>query len=98
MNPRWFGASLALLANLAGLLLSAPVPVVTDTVTDRKDFVPYRKYESLAGKAIGVLVSDVVAVMSNDGRGGPPDAMAFSRNGGSHSRLNMAKTAIWCGC
>ncbi len=43
-----------------------------------------RKYQPLPGKVIGVLVSDVAKVMSLDGRGGPPDAMGFSRDGQSY--------------
>jgi hypothetical protein len=46
--------------------------------------VPYRKYQSLPGKTIGILVSDVAKVMSHDGRGGPADAMAFSRDAQSY--------------
>lgn len=77
-------AGAALLLTVAGVVLAAPVPLQTETLKDRKDFVPFRKYESLPGKVIGVMVSDVAAVMQHDGRGGPPDAIAFSRNLGSY--------------
>lgn len=71
-------------AVLVGAALAAPVPVTTEPVKDRKGFVPYRQYEPLPGKAVGVMVADVAPVMSHDGRGGPPDAIAFSRNAGSY--------------
>jgi hypothetical protein len=77
-------AFVALLAAVTGVTLAAPVPLQTETIKDAKDFIPYRKYESLPGKVIGVMVSDVAAVMSHDGRGGPQDAIAFSRNNGSY--------------
>jgi hypothetical protein len=73
-----------LLLGVAGVILAAPVPLQTETLKDRKDFIPLRKYESLPGKVIGVMVSDVAAVMGHDGRSGPQDAIAFSRNLGSY--------------
>lgn len=63
---------------------AAPVPVEVVTVKDRKGFIPYRKYESLPGKVVGIMLSDVGPVMGQDGRSGPPDAFAFSRNAGSY--------------
>jgi hypothetical protein len=85
MNHRLVrGAGVVLLAVVAGAALAAPVPLQTETLKERKDFIPTRKYESLPGKVIGVMVSDVAAVMGNDGRGGPADAIAFSRNLGSY--------------
>jgi hypothetical protein len=73
MRAAWIVAP----AVLAGLALAAtadePKPV-----KDRASFLPYRKYALLKGKSVGILVSDVRAFMAHDGRGGPPDAMAFS--------------------
>ncbi len=75
---------LLLPAFLAGVVLAVPVPVTVEPIKDRKAFIPYRKYEPLPGKVVGVLVANVVAVMGQDGRSGPPDAIAFSRNAGSY--------------
>jgi hypothetical protein len=77
-------AALALLAaGAAGL--AAPAPTETDvTVKDRATFLPLRKYQPLPGKVVGVLVSDVGGVMGHDGRGGPPDALGFSRDAQSY--------------
>ncbi len=86
-----FSARSSLLAILGACatipLLAAPVP--KDTITDspvksRAELVPFRKFQHIPGKAIGVLVSDVAPVMGADGRSGPPDAIAFSRNGQSY--------------
>ncbi len=81
-------AGLVLLAGALGLagLTAAPRPpdVTTGTVKDRKAFIPHRKYQALPGKTVGVLVSDVRAMMGHDGRSGPPDAMGFSANGNGY--------------
>ena len=86
-----FSARFSLLAILGACatipLLAAPVPkdTIPDTpVKSRAELVPFRKFQHIPGKAIGVLASDVAPVMSTDGRSGPPDAMAFSRNGQSY--------------
>jgi hypothetical protein len=64
---------------------AAPVPTgTTETLKDRTGFIPHRQYQPLSGKVVGVLVSDVAAMMGQEGRGGPPDAMGFSRGGGSY--------------
>jgi hypothetical protein len=75
-----------LVAALAGAgLFAAPVdPVARDTIKDRTGFIPNRQYQPLPGKVVGVLVSDVVGMMGQEGRGGPPDAMAFSTGGNSY--------------
>jgi hypothetical protein len=66
--------------------LAAPVPTgTTETLKDRTGFIPQRQYQPLPGKVVGVLVSDVAAVMGQEGRSGPPDAMGFSRGGGSYN-------------
>ncbi len=63
----------------------APAPATkTEVVKDRENFIPHRKYAPLPGKAIGLLVSDVAPKMQHEGRGGPPDAMGFSLDGGSY--------------
>jgi hypothetical protein len=81
-------ALLLTVAALAALTVNAapaPVPGTTnETVKDRATFVPQNKYQSLPGKAVGILVSDVQAKMAHDGRGGPADAMGFSLNGNSY--------------
>ena len=72
----------------ATLLTAAPAPeTTTDVLKDRTGFIPHRKYQSLPGKTIGVLVSDVAAMMGQEGRGGPPDAYGFSRDGQSYRWL-----------
>jgi hypothetical protein len=69
----------------ATLALAAPAPETTkDVIKDRAGFIPQRKYQSLPGNTIGVLVSNVAPMMNQEGRSGPPDAMAFSANGGSY--------------
>jgi hypothetical protein len=78
-------AALGLFAACAGGLAAAPAPTESDNVVkDRTSFLPVRKYQPLPGKVVGVLVSDVAKVMSLDGRGGPPDAMGFSRDSQSY--------------
>jgi hypothetical protein len=79
--------ALGLLAGcaFAAALAAAPAPADTDeAVKDRAAFIPQRKHKPLPGKVVGVLVSDVVKIMGYDGRGGPPDAMAFSRDNQSY--------------
>jgi hypothetical protein len=82
-QTRW--ATLGLLTTgilaAANLGLGAPAPSESEEVfKDRAAFVPQRKYQPLKETTVGVLVSNVQAVMSNDGRGGPADAMGFSRD------------------
>jgi hypothetical protein len=78
--------ALLLAGALAGAVLAAPVPPPPDEseVKERKDFIPARKHEPLPGKIVGVLASDVAAMMGQEGRGGPPDAMGFSADGCSY--------------
>src|SRR5262249_13232560 len=72
---------------------AAPIPVKTEeTIKDRTTFIPYRKYAPLKEKMVGVLVSDVVAMMGQEGRGGPPDAMGFSAGGSSYRWVYVAVT------
>ncbi len=76
----------AILFLLAANVTAAPAPAPRGDkkIKDRKGFIPFRKYHSLPGKTIGLLVSDVRAKMSHEGRSGPPNAMAFSQSGGSY--------------
>lgn len=71
---------------VAGVMTAAPAPapLKTEVVKDRDSFIPLRKYAPIPGKVIGVLVSDVVAKMQHDGRGGPADSMGFSVDNGSY--------------
>jgi hypothetical protein len=86
LTPWRCGSAALLVAAVAAVsLFAAPVESVTrDTFKDRKGFIPFRKYQSLPGKVVGILVSDVSAMMSQEGRGGPADAMGFSMDGGSY--------------
>lgn len=78
-------ASLFLVAAGSLLALAAPDPTANeDIVKDRAGFVPHRKYQPLEGKVVGVLVGNVVKVMGNEGRSGPPDAFGLSSGGGSY--------------
>src|SRR6516165_4475997 len=72
---------------------AAPAPSETEEVVkDRAAFIPQRKFQSLKETTIGVLVSDVQKVMGYDGRGGPPDAMGFSRDGQSYRWIYVPVT------
>jgi hypothetical protein len=69
----------------AALLIAAPAPTeTTETVKDRTTFLPHNKYNPLPGKTIGVLVSDVVAVMGLEGRSGAADNYGFSAANASY--------------
>jgi hypothetical protein len=68
----------------AVLAVPAPPPPKKSEVKDRAAFIPTRKHQTLAGTVVGVLVSDVGAMMSHDGRSGPPDAIGFSTAGYSY--------------
>jgi hypothetical protein len=77
----------ARLVVLAGAVCAVAAPAPSDkveTVKKRDGFIPYRKYESMTGKVVGVLVSDVRAMMGQEGRGGPADAFGLSSGGGSY--------------
>lgn len=68
-----------------GVVLAAPAPQIQeDKAPDRAGYIPKAKYQQVPSRVVGVLVSDVVKVMGNEGRSGPPDAMAFSSGGGSY--------------
>jgi len=76
---------LAAAVGVAGIALAAPAPPLkTGIIKDHKAFIPQRKYQSLPGSVIGVLVGDVSAMMGQEGRSGPPDAMGFSAAGNSY--------------
>ena len=80
--------ALLLAAGTLAALTAAPAPDVLRRETvkdkDRAAFIPYRKYQPLPGKTVGLLVSDVAAKMGHEGRGGPADAMGFSADGNSY--------------
>ncbi|MBX9678095.1 MAG: hypothetical protein K2X38_04965 [Gemmataceae bacterium] len=68
-----------------GMVFAAPAPQIQeDKAPDRVGYIPKAKYQPVPSRVVGVLVSDVVKVMGNEGRSGPPDAMAFSSGGGSY--------------
>ncbi len=69
-----------------GIAWAAPAPrgPIIEIVKDRNVFIPQRKYQALPGSTIGIVVSDVVAMMGQEGRSGPADAMGFSANGNSY--------------
>jgi hypothetical protein len=84
-------------ALLGVLLLSAAAPAdpaadPEEVIRDRKAFMPWRKHGPLKGTVIGVLASDVSGVMAREGRGGPPDAMAFSASGDSYRWVYVSVT------
>jgi hypothetical protein len=92
-QSRWVAPLLAASLLVAWTVTAAPVPVKTEeTIKDRTTFIPHRKYAPLKDKMIGVLVSDVVAMMGQEGRGGPPDAMGFSAGGGSYRWIYVGVT------
>src|SRR5262245_45697823 len=77
-----------------GLLIGAEtlhaVPVDSGsatTITDRKNFIPYRKHVPLPGKIIGVLVHDAQPVLTLEGRSGPADQICLGYGGGSYRWL-----------
>jgi hypothetical protein len=70
---------------IAALSLAVPAPERQNgTFKDRAAFIPYRRYQPLPGKAIGVLVADALEMTHQEGRYGPPDAFAFSAGGNSY--------------
>src|ERR1700687_2753088 len=92
---RW--AALGLLAAgvwaVANLGLAAPAPSETEEVIkDRAAVILQRKYLPLKETTIGVLVSDVQQIMAYYGRGGPTDAMGFSRDGQSYRWIYVPVT------
>jgi hypothetical protein len=73
--------------------IAAPAPSETEEVfKDRAAFIPQRKYQPLKETTIGILVSDVQKIMAFDGRGGPPDAMGFSRDAQSYRWIYVPVT------
>jgi hypothetical protein len=78
----WAGFLTAILSSFA---VAAPDPgAPEDPMNELTSTIPTRKFQPLPGKAIGVLVSDVKAVMCREGRSGPSDALGFSRGGDSY--------------
>src|SRR5947209_7333234 len=78
---------------VASTAAAAPIQApVTETIKDRAAFLPLRKYQALPGTTIGVMVSNVQAVMQHDGRGGPPDAYGFSASSNSYRWMYVPVT------
>src|SRR5262249_33596999 len=77
-------AALAALAFAAFAFAADEVEPSGGPIKDRAGYLPRQKHGVLKGKAVGVLVSDVRAVMAQEGRGGPPDAVGFSAGGNSY--------------
>jgi len=69
----------------AGIPHAAPVRSgSTDTISDRKAYIPYHKNLPLPGKAIGVLAADCAPILAIEGRAGPADQLCFSSAGSSY--------------
>jgi hypothetical protein len=84
---RWISLILALLllGSLISLVQAIPIPSGSNnTITDRKNFIPTRKFQPLPGKAIGVLVFDAQPVLAIESRGGPENQMCFGVGGNSY--------------
>jgi hypothetical protein len=76
---------LSLCATAAALAVAAfAAAIPQETVKDRANFIPYRKYAALPGTAVGLLVGEARAVLSLEGRSGPADAYCFSADGHSY--------------
>jgi hypothetical protein len=72
---------------------ATPTPGPPDEIVqDRTGFIPTQVNQPLPGKADGVLVSDVQPVMGLEGRGGPADALAFSRGGANYRWVYVPAT------
>ncbi|HLW65270.1 MAG TPA: hypothetical protein VKS79_08125 [Gemmataceae bacterium] len=66
---------------LASALPALPVQNgVRNTVSDRKNFIPNRKFEPLPGKVSGILVSDAEPVLNSEARTGPKNQLCFAHN------------------
>jgi hypothetical protein len=90
--------ALVLVMGLASLLQALPVPSDGNkTITDRKNFIPNRKFEPLPAKAIGVLVYDAQPVLNAEGRTGPRNQLCFAQNGCSYRwvYVQVAQNPTW---
>jgi hypothetical protein len=77
--------AVTLVMALASLLQAIPVPAGgNNTITDRKNFIPNRKFEPLPAKTIGLLVYDAQPVLNAEGRTGPRQQLCFAQNGCSY--------------
>src|SRR5262245_1595882 len=75
----------ALVVGLASFLQALPVPTGDNNkITDRKDFIPNRKFQALPGKAIGILVSEAEPVLNAEGRTGPKNQLCYAQSGCSY--------------
>ena len=75
--------------SFTALLVAAPAPIEpsSETVKDRKTYLPHMIFHPLPGKTIGIFVTDVASAMGQEGRSGMPDAGAFSRGLDSYNWL-----------
>lgn len=79
--PAMLWLAFAACTTLSPALADEPAETV---VKNGKSYLPYRKYQALPGKAIGVLVSDAQPVLSTEGRSGPNNELCFSHDGCSY--------------
>jgi hypothetical protein len=89
----WRTLTVAALIAGAWAVLAADIEP-DDVVKDRKAYIPFRKHDPLKGKTVALLVNDVKAYMSFDGRGGPADAMGLSINNNSYRWIYVPSNAV----
>ena len=83
--------ALAVGIGLVSALTALPVPSEgNNTITNRKNFIPIRRFEPLPGKVIGILVSEAEPALNAEGRTGPKDQLCFARNGCSYHWVYVA--------
>ncbi|MBI3821854.1 MAG: hypothetical protein HY289_04135 [Planctomycetes bacterium] len=69
---------------LAALFIGSTFVQAQETIKDRKGFIPNRKHAVVAGKAIGILLTDGAPILQLEGRSGPADQLVFSTGGNSY--------------
>jgi hypothetical protein len=72
-----------------GPAVAADAPKPGAEAVDRTQFLPNRKYQALAGKAVGVLALGDKALLGAEGRKGPDDVLYFSSGGNSYHWLYL---------
>jgi hypothetical protein len=78
---------LALAVGIGLVSVLPALPVKSDgnkTISDRKNFIPNRKFEPLPAKTIGLLVYDAQMLLNAEGRTGPRTQLCFAQNGCSY--------------